>query len=62
MKGPCIRGLATAACKIKCLVLGMATLNLDMVIELMTNFPCLEKLYIQVMIVLPILHFLWLLY
>ncbi|KAI4966101.1 hypothetical protein ZWY2020_046488 [Hordeum vulgare] len=46
-QGPCIRGLATAACKIKCLVLGMATLNLHMVIELMTNFPCLEKLYIQ---------------
>uniref|UniRef100_A0A8I6YNQ2 F-box/LRR-repeat protein 15/At3g58940/PEG3-like LRR domain-containing protein n=1 Tax=Hordeum vulgare subsp. vulgare TaxID=112509 RepID=A0A8I6YNQ2_HORVV len=62
MKGPCIRGLATAACKIKCLVLGMATLNLHMVIELMTNFPCLEKLYIQVMIVLPIVQFLWLLY
>ncbi|KAE8802284.1 hypothetical protein D1007_21828 [Hordeum vulgare] len=46
-QGPRIRGLATVACKIKCLVLGMATLNLDMVIELMTTFPCLEKLYIQ---------------
>ncbi|KAE8802280.1 hypothetical protein D1007_21824 [Hordeum vulgare] len=55
-QGPRIRGLATVACKIKCLVLGMATLNLDMVIELMTTFPCLEKLYIQVMIVPEIME------
>ncbi|KAM0925737.1 hypothetical protein ACQ4PT_003997 [Festuca glaucescens] len=40
-------GLGTGLCTIKCLALSMCTLSLDMVIELLRCFPCLEKLYIQ---------------
>ncbi|KAK1648082.1 hypothetical protein QYE76_065887 [Lolium multiflorum] len=39
--------LGTGLCTIKCLALRMCTLSLDMVIELLRCFPCLEKLYIQ---------------
>ncbi|KAF7070677.1 hypothetical protein CFC21_076156 [Triticum aestivum] len=42
-----IGSLSTAPCRIKSLHLCMRTLCLDMVIELMRCFPCLEKLYIQ---------------
>jgi hypothetical protein len=50
MKGLHVVRLGTGLCTIKCLALGMCTLSLDMVIELLRCFPCLEKLYIQVMI------------
>jgi hypothetical protein len=50
MKGLHVVRLGTGLCTIKCLALSMPTLSLDMVIELLRCFPCLEKLYIQVMI------------
>jgi hypothetical protein len=50
MKGLHVAMLATPVCTIKCLALCMPTLSLDVVIELLRCFPCLEKLYIQVII------------
>uniref|UniRef100_A0A8I6X6P1 F-box/LRR-repeat protein 15/At3g58940/PEG3-like LRR domain-containing protein n=1 Tax=Hordeum vulgare subsp. vulgare TaxID=112509 RepID=A0A8I6X6P1_HORVV len=44
--------LATAACAVKILAVDMDALSLDAVLDLMGCFPCLEKLYIQVMILL----------
>jgi hypothetical protein len=50
MKGLHIDSLATMASTIKCLVLKMCTLSLDIVIQKIECFPCLEKLYIEVML------------
>ncbi|CAM0873983.1 unnamed protein product [Alopecurus aequalis] len=47
IQGPHIVSLAMVVCTVKCLALSMPTLSLDMVIQMMRCFPCLEKLYIQ---------------
>jgi hypothetical protein len=50
IKGLRVDGLAMVVRTVKVLAIRMETLNLDVVIELMRCFPCLEKLYIQVML------------
>ena len=39
--------MTTVACLVKTLAVHMPVLDLDTVIELMTNFPYLEKIYIR---------------
>ncbi|XP_047049307.1 putative F-box/LRR-repeat protein At5g02700 isoform X2 [Lolium rigidum] len=46
IQGLHIDKLATVMCTVKILGVQMKALSLDMIIELMTCFPCLEKLYI----------------
>uniref|UniRef100_A0ACD5ZYS1 Uncharacterized protein n=1 Tax=Avena sativa TaxID=4498 RepID=A0ACD5ZYS1_AVESA len=48
IKGLCVEKLVTVVRTVKMLALDMQNLSLDMVIDLMRCFPCLEKLYIQV--------------
>ncbi|KAM3300438.1 hypothetical protein ACQJBY_041447 [Aegilops geniculata] len=47
MKGLHVDSLTTAVCTIKILAVDMHALSLDVVLDLMRCFPCLEKLYIQ---------------
>ena len=53
MKGSHIDRLATVVSSIKILAVVIDMLSLDTIIDLMRCFPCLEKLYVQVML----LHF-----
>jgi hypothetical protein len=50
MKGLCVDSLTTAVRTVKILAVELGTLSLDDVIDLMRRFPCLEKLYIEVTI------------
>ncbi|CAM0949221.1 unnamed protein product [Alopecurus aequalis] len=47
IQGLRVHRLAMVVCTVKTLALYMKALNLDIVIELMRCFPCLEKLYIK---------------
>jgi hypothetical protein len=57
IKGSRVDKLTTAVRTVKILAIRMGILSLDRVIELMSCFPSLEKLYIQVMIRCPLLIF-----
>ena len=48
MKALHIDSLETVVCTVKCLDLHMFSLSLDMVVEFLRRFPCLEKLCIEV--------------
>jgi hypothetical protein len=48
MKGLRVDSLTTVVSTVKTLAFKMNPLSLDLVIDLMRCFPCLEKLYIQV--------------
>ena len=50
MKAPNVDSLATVPCTVKCLDLSMDNLRLDMVVELLRRFPCVEKLCIKVLL------------
>ncbi|CAN6208047.1 unnamed protein product [Urochloa humidicola] len=49
IKGSDVVSFKTVVPSIKTLSITMHTLNLDMIIDLMQCFPCLEKLYIQIL-------------
>ena len=50
MQGLHVDSLTTTVCTVKILAVDMHILSLDVVINLMRCFPCLEKLYIEVTI------------
>jgi hypothetical protein len=50
MQGLDVDTLTTAVHTVKILAINMDTLSLNVVINLMRCFPCLEKLYIEVVI------------
>jgi hypothetical protein len=64
MKAPNVDSLASTPCTIvKCLDLRMDNLSLRRIVDLLRRFPCVEKLYIEVLLsssVVYIVHFVWL--
>ena len=50
MKAPNVDSLATAPCTVKCLDLRMDFLSLKQIVDLLRRFPCVEKLYIEVLL------------
>jgi hypothetical protein len=50
IKGLRVDSLTTVVCTVKILAITLYTFDLDMVADMMRCFPCLEKLYVKVMV------------
>ena len=50
MKALNVDNFATSSCTVKCLDLSMNFLSLKQVVDLLRRFPCVEKLYIEVLL------------
>ncbi len=50
MKALNVDSFATSPCTVKCLDLSMNFLSLKQVVDLLRRFPCVEKLYIEVLL------------